>query len=76
MRFQCQSRQGKHFQTDNWQREFTQTSNDNGVRVVNFATSKNLKVKSTSSNIVTFINLIGRLLMAKPTIGTANLEVT
>jgi hypothetical protein len=35
-------------------------SNDNGVRVVNFATSKNL-VKVQCSHIVTFINLLGHL---------------
>jgi exonuclease III len=36
-----------------------EASNDNGIRVVNFATSKNLIVKST-----TFINTLGLLLMA------------
>jgi hypothetical protein len=33
-------------------------SNDNGGRVVNFATSKNLTVKVRCSHVVTFINLI------------------
>jgi hypothetical protein len=33
-------------------------SNDNGVRAVNFTTSKNLFVKSTTSHIITFINLL------------------
>jgi hypothetical protein len=36
--------------------------NNNGVRVVNFATSKNLS-EVQHSHIVTFINLLGRLLM-------------
>jgi hypothetical protein len=35
-------------------------SHDNGVRVVNFATSKNLS-KVQCSHIVTFINLLGHL---------------
>jgi hypothetical protein len=35
-----------------------EASKDNGVRIVNFATSKNLIVKST-----TFINTLGLLLM-------------
>jgi hypothetical protein len=34
-------------------------SNDNGVIVVNFATSKNLPLKVQCSHIVTFINLLG-----------------
>jgi hypothetical protein len=42
-------------------------SNDNGVRLVNFATSKNLRVKSTSSHIATSINILGRLQVGKPT---------
>jgi hypothetical protein len=36
--------------------------NDNGIRVVNFATSKNLIVKVQFFHIVTFINLLGHLL--------------
>jgi exonuclease III len=43
------------------------TSNDNGVRVVNFATSKNLS-EVQCSHIVTFINLIGHFLMGRRTI--------
>jgi hypothetical protein len=43
-------------------------SNDNGVRVVNFATSKNLTVKVQCSHIVTFINVLGHLLMGTHTI--------
>jgi hypothetical protein len=44
-------------------------SNDNGVRLVNFATSKNIGVKSTMfphRNIHKYI--LGRLQMGKPTI--------
>jgi hypothetical protein len=40
-------------------------SNDNGVRVVNFATSKNLIVKSKTIHITTFINILGHLQMEK-----------
>jgi hypothetical protein len=43
-------------------------SKDNGVRVVNVATSKNLIAKSTCSHIVTFMNLLGHLLMGRYTI--------
>jgi exonuclease III len=43
------------------------TSNDNGVRVVNFATSKNLTVKSTMFPHQTFIKLLGHLLMGRCT---------
>jgi hypothetical protein len=39
--------------------------NDNGVRVVNFATSKNVTVKGKCSHIVTFITLVERLLMER-----------
>jgi hypothetical protein len=35
-----------------------ENSNDNGVRVVFFATSKNLVVKSTSTHIAKFINTL------------------
>jgi predicted O-methyltransferase YrrM len=41
-------------------------SNDNGVRVVNFATSKNLKLK-TKTLIAAFINMPGPLLMDRHT---------
>jgi hypothetical protein len=34
-------------------------NNDNGVRVVNFATSKNLAVKVQCSHFMIFINLLG-----------------
>jgi hypothetical protein len=40
-------------------------NNDNGVRVVNFATSKNLVVKAPCSLIVVFINTPGPLLMER-----------
>ena len=40
-----------------------QVSNDNGVRIVNFATSKNVVVQSTE----TFINMPGPLLMGRLT---------
>jgi hypothetical protein len=43
-------------------------NNDNGVRLVNFATSKNLRVKSTMFPHATSINIIGYLQMGKPTI--------
>jgi hypothetical protein len=44
---------------------FHEISNDNGVRIVNFATSKNPIVKSTVFLIVKFINILvlGHLLM-------------
>jgi hypothetical protein len=38
---------------------------DNGVRVVNFATSKNLTVRSTIPHFVTSINLLAHLLMER-----------
>jgi hypothetical protein len=40
-----------------------ETSNDKGVRVVNFATSRNLIVKAQNSHTVTFINILGLLLI-------------
>jgi hypothetical protein len=43
-------------------------SNDNGVTVVNFATSKNSHSKVRCSHIATSINILGRLQMGKPTI--------
>jgi hypothetical protein len=43
-------------------------SKDNGVRLVNFATSKNLRLKVRCFHIATSINIIGRLEMGKPTI--------
>jgi hypothetical protein len=41
--------------------------NDNGVKVINFATSKNLS-RVQCSHITTFINILGLLLMAKHSI--------
>jgi hypothetical protein len=43
-------------------------SNDNGVRVVNFSTSKDLRVKSTTFHTTVSINILGHLLIGKPTI--------
>jgi hypothetical protein len=43
-------------------------SNDNGVRVVNFATCKNTLLKVQSFHIATFINVLGHLLMERFTI--------
>jgi hypothetical protein len=40
-----------------------EASNDNGVRVVNFATSKNLIVIAQHFHTATFINTFGLLLM-------------
>jgi hypothetical protein len=42
-------------------------SNDNGIRVVNFATSKNLVVKSTMFPHRSFLNTLGPLLMKRHT---------
>jgi hypothetical protein len=42
-------------------------SNDNAVRVVNFAISKTLTVKTTMFPYVIFINLLGHLLMGRRT---------
>jgi hypothetical protein len=44
-----------------------QDNNDNGVRIVNFATSKNLAVKSTMFSLRTLIHTPGPLLMGKLT---------
>jgi hypothetical protein len=46
-RIQCKSRQENIFKPNIGNESLHQISNDNGVRVVNFATSKNLIVKST-----------------------------
>jgi hypothetical protein len=43
-------------------------SNDNGVRVVKFATPKTSQSKVRCSHIATSINILGRLRMGKPTI--------
>jgi hypothetical protein len=44
-----------------------QDSNDNGVRIVNFATTKYLVVRSTMFPNETFINTPGPLLMGRLT---------
>jgi exonuclease III len=43
-------------------------SNDNGVRVVNFATPKNSLLSVQCSHIATFINILGHLQTGTPTI--------
>jgi hypothetical protein len=43
-------------------------SNDNGVRVINFAYLKISQPKVRYSNIVTVINLLGLILLEEPTI--------
>jgi hypothetical protein len=43
-------------------------SNDNRVRIVTFAKSKNFRVESTCSHIATSINMFGCLQMGEPTI--------
>ena len=45
-----------------------QDSNDNGVRIVNFATSKNLVLRARCSHTETFIRTPGPLLMGRRTI--------
>ena len=47
-----------------------QDNNDNGVRIVNFATSKNLVVKSTMLPHRDIHNTPGPLLMERHTIGS------
>jgi hypothetical protein len=49
-RFQSKGREGGH-----------EVSNDNGVRVANFVTSKKLIVKSTTLPHCTFINTFGMM---------------
>ena len=43
-----------------------QDSNDNGVRIVNFATSKNYLLRARCSRTETFISTPGPLLMSRP----------
>jgi hypothetical protein len=45
-------------------------NNDNGIRVVNFATSNNLTVKRRCSHIAAFMNIFQSLQMLKPIIIT------
>jgi hypothetical protein len=51
-----------------WNESLHEISNDNGDRVVNFATSKNLIVKSTKFPHRNIQNILGHLQMGKPTI--------
>jgi hypothetical protein len=44
---------------------FHEISNNNAVRLVNFAASKNFIVKVQCSHVVTFLNLLGHLLMER-----------
>jgi hypothetical protein len=46
-------------------------SNDNGVRLVNFPHLKTSESKVRCSHIATSINILGRILMGKPTIRLA-----
>jgi hypothetical protein len=55
------------FKPTNWNESLHEINNDNGVRVVNFAISKNLS-KVQYSYIVTFINLLGHHLIENLTI--------
>jgi hypothetical protein len=50
-----------------WNESLHEISNDNGVRLVNFATFKDLRVKSTMFPHRN-IQILGRLQMGKPTI--------
>jgi hypothetical protein len=50
-----------------WKESSHEISNDNGVQVINFATSKNLVVKIQCSNTGTFINTPGPLLRERHT---------
>ena len=45
-----------------------QDSNDNGFRIVNFATSKNVVLRPRFSNTETFISTSGHILMGRRTI--------
>jgi hypothetical protein len=63
---------------------FTQTTvneslheigNDNGVRAVNFSTYKNLIIEVQCPNVVTFIKLLGHLLMERHTLGFTTLLI-
>jgi hypothetical protein len=49
-----------------WNESLYEMSNYNGVRVVNFATSKKLS-EVQCSHIIAFINLLGQLLMERHT---------
>jgi hypothetical protein len=64
-RFQCKRREIRHFQTI---RNENLHENNIGVRVVNFATSKNVIVKSIMSPHCNIHNTLGLLMMGKRTI--------
>jgi hypothetical protein len=51
-----------------WNKSLHEISNDNGIRAVNFATSKNLTVKSTMFPNRTSINMLECLQLGKQTI--------
>jgi hypothetical protein len=55
------------FKTKNGNESSHEISNDKGVSVVNFATPKNLVVKSTLYPLAAFINTPGPLLMERCT---------
>jgi hypothetical protein len=55
------------FKSTIWNENLHKLSNDNGVRVVNFVTSKNLTVKSTVSPHRNIHNACGHLLMGRRT---------
>jgi hypothetical protein len=59
----CHGKVGKEdiFKPTTGNESLHEISNDNGVRVVNFATSKNLTVKSTTSPYHNIYNLLGHL---------------
>jgi hypothetical protein len=51
-----------------WNESLHEINNDIGIRVANFARSKNLIVKVQYSHITTVINILGHLQMGTPTI--------
>jgi hypothetical protein len=51
-----------------WNEMLHEISNDNGVRLVNFATSRTSESKVRCSYITTSINILGCLQIGKPTI--------
>jgi hypothetical protein len=61
MRFQCKGREEGMFKLIIGNERLHEVSNDNGVRLVNFATLKTLS--RAHSHAVTFINTLGLLLM-------------
>jgi hypothetical protein len=47
-RFQCKSKDRRHFETDNWDESLNETGSDNVARVMNFAMAKNLNCRGYS----------------------------